>query len=148
MKILSAAQTRALDQATIREQNIISVELMERAARAFTGWFAGHFSSHSVTEVLVLCGPGNNGGDGLAVARRLQQAGYAVRVALHSGDVTQDTGGPPWLIAAGGVTSLADIRALRKLGLDGAIVGRALYSGDMDLAAALRVAQEEEESDA
>ncbi|GAB3877615.1 bifunctional ADP-dependent NAD(P)H-hydrate dehydratase/NAD(P)H-hydrate epimerase [Hymenobacter segetis] len=86
MHILSAAQTHELDQATIEEQGIPSVELMERAAGAFAEWFARHFTPHAAGETLVLCGPGNNGGDGLAVARLLYQAGYAMRVALLPAD--------------------------------------------------------------
>ncbi|WP_375416239.1 NAD(P)H-hydrate dehydratase [uncultured Hymenobacter sp.] len=82
MKILSAAQTRQLDQATIQSQNITSGELMERAAAAFAEWFFGQFDQAEAGEILVLCGPGNNGGDGLAVARLLHQAGYQMRVAL------------------------------------------------------------------
>lgn len=91
MKILSAAQTRRLDQATIRAQGLTSVELMERAAGAFAEWFFGQFDQKEAGEILVLCGPGNNGGDGLAAARLLHQAGYQVRVGLlptevHSAD--------------------------------------------------------------
>jgi len=82
MKILAAAHTRALDQATIQEQGLTSTELMERAAGAFVEWFFGRFDPDEAGETLVLCGPGNNGGDGLAAARLLHQAGYAVRVAL------------------------------------------------------------------
>lgn len=82
MKILAAAQIRALDQATMQEQGINSAQLMERAAGAFAKWFFGHLGQDEAGEVLILCGPGNNGGDGLAVARLLHQAGYAVRVAL------------------------------------------------------------------
>ena len=83
MKILSAAQTRALDQATMQEQGITSVQLMERAAGAFAEWFCGEFGYGRVpADTLVLCGPGNNGGDGLAIARLLHEAGYRVRVAL------------------------------------------------------------------
>ncbi|MBD2723733.1 NAD(P)H-hydrate dehydratase [Hymenobacter armeniacus] len=86
MKILSAAQTRQLDHATLQEQGITSVELMERTAQAFTEWFLGQFAAAAAREVLVLCGPGNNGGDGLAVARLLHAAHYAVRVALLPAD--------------------------------------------------------------
>ena len=82
MKILSAAQTRQLDQATLQEQGISSAQLMERAAGTFAEWFFGHLSQDETGEILILCGPGNNGGDGLAVARLLHTAGYAVRVAL------------------------------------------------------------------
>ncbi len=47
------------------------------------------------------------------------------------------------LIAAGGIATLADVRALARLGLDGAVLGRALYAGTLDLAAALQLAREE-----
>ena len=92
MKILSAAQTRALDQATITEQGITSAELMERAAQALLRWFHGRYGhGQQPADTLLLCGPGNNGGDGLALARLLHGAGYVVRVALlptekHSAD--------------------------------------------------------------
>ena len=82
MKILTAAQTRQLDQATIREQHLLSVELMERAAAAFVRWFNSRFTPAEAGDILLLCGPGNNGGDGLAAARLLQRAGYRPRVAL------------------------------------------------------------------
>jgi NAD(P)H-hydrate epimerase len=82
MKILTAAQTRQLDQATITEQNLTSPQLMERAATAFANWFRNRFAPAEAGEMLVLCGPGNNGGDGLAAARLLHQAGHRLRVAL------------------------------------------------------------------
>ena len=82
MKILTAAQTRQLDQATIREQHLTSLALMERAAQALLRWFETRFRADKPADTLVLCGPGNNGGDGLALARLLHEAGYPVRVAL------------------------------------------------------------------
>ncbi|SMB85870.1 carbohydrate kinase, YjeF related protein [Hymenobacter roseosalivarius DSM 11622] len=82
MKILTAAQTRAADQATIQAEGISSEALMERAATAFTDWLTAHQSPAEAGEILILCGPGNNGGDGLVVARRLYGRDYAVRVAL------------------------------------------------------------------
>jgi phosphoribosylformimino-5-aminoimidazole carboxamide ribotide isomerase len=42
------------------------------------------------------------------------------------------------LIASGGVSSLADLRDLAELGVEGAIVGKAIYTGDIDLATAIR----------
>ncbi|WP_046243971.1 bifunctional ADP-dependent NAD(P)H-hydrate dehydratase/NAD(P)H-hydrate epimerase [Hymenobacter terrenus] len=82
MKILTAAQTQQFDQATIREQGITSAQLMERAAQALLSWFYEQFGHEEQTETLLLCGPGNNGGDGLALARLLHEAGFRVRVAL------------------------------------------------------------------
>jgi NAD(P)H-hydrate epimerase len=87
MKILSAAQTHQLDQATIKEQNITSVELMERAATALAEWFFDEFPLDEWTadgsrQLCILCGPGNNGGDGLALARLLHLAGYEPQVWL------------------------------------------------------------------
>ena len=82
MKILTAAQTRQLDHATVQEQGLTPAALMERAARAFAQWFIGYLGPEEAGEVLVLCGPGNNGGDGLAAARLLHHASYHVRVAL------------------------------------------------------------------
>jgi hydroxyethylthiazole kinase-like uncharacterized protein yjeF len=82
MKLLTAAQIRQLDQATIKEQHTTSTELMERAATAVAEWFFRTFDLPEAPDVLLLCGPGNNGGDGLALARMLYQTGYPVRLAL------------------------------------------------------------------
>ncbi|OWP62844.1 bifunctional ADP-dependent NAD(P)H-hydrate dehydratase/NAD(P)H-hydrate epimerase [Hymenobacter amundsenii] len=95
MKLLSAAQTRALDQATIQNQQISSADLMERAATAVTNWLLDELQPAYGIAIYVFCGPGNNGGDGLAVARQLYRAGYAVQVWLlktgkHSADFTHN----------------------------------------------------------
>ena len=90
MKLLTAAQIRELDQATIKEQHTTSTELMERAATAVAEWFFRRFDPHEATDVLLLCGPGNNGGDGLALARMLYHAGYPVRLALLPADKYSD----------------------------------------------------------
>ena len=81
MKILTAAQTHALDQATMQEQGITSLALMERAAQALLFWLYGQYLGGKPTDMLVLCGPGNNGGDGLALARLLHEGRLPVRVA-------------------------------------------------------------------
>ncbi|MBT2556356.1 NAD(P)H-hydrate dehydratase [Hymenobacter sp. ISL-91] len=86
MKLLSAAQTRALDQATIKAQHITSIDLMERAANAVTNWLLDELLLDYGTEIHVCCGPGNNGGDGLVVARQLHHAGYPVRLWLLPAD--------------------------------------------------------------
>ncbi len=78
MKILSAERIRQLDAYTISSESIASADLMERAAQAFVGWFCARFGSgHPVS---VFCGPGNNGGDGLAIARLLSGKGYSLEV--------------------------------------------------------------------
>lgn len=69
MKILSAEQTRQADQYTIANEPIKSIDLMERASRAFVTWFESNFSRDK--KIYVFCGTGNNGGDGLAIARIL-----------------------------------------------------------------------------
>ncbi|MGY2133845.1 NAD(P)H-hydrate dehydratase [Hymenobacter sp. HD11105] len=86
MKILTAAQTRAADQATIQAEGISSEALMERAATAFTDWLTARQSPQEAGEILVLCGPGNNGGDGLVAARLLYERAYMVRVLLLPAD--------------------------------------------------------------
>lgn len=95
MKILTAAQTRQADAATIQQEGIRPVMLMERAATAFTDWLRARLFPAEAGEILVLCGPGNNGGDGLVAARLLHQHGYRVRVGLlpaerHAADFTHN----------------------------------------------------------
>ncbi len=75
-----AAQTRDADAATMQYEEIDSLELMERAARAFACWFENKFPPSE--HVYIFCGPGNNGGDGLAVARILSQRQYHVKVFI------------------------------------------------------------------
>jgi len=79
MKILTATQIREADRQTTLEQQIASVDLMERAAQAFTGWFTANFHLQD-KSILIFCGPGNNGGDGLAIARLLYQKSINVTV--------------------------------------------------------------------
>ncbi|MEZ4983936.1 MAG: NAD(P)H-hydrate dehydratase [Saprospiraceae bacterium] len=79
MKILSTQQMKEADRATILHEPIASVDLMERAARAFIRAFMHDFPDRDA-PIVVGCGPGNNGGDGLAVARMLHQEAYTVAV--------------------------------------------------------------------
>lgn len=80
-KILSAAQIRALDQQTVSLESITSYELMERASRAFASQFQKDYPDTD-KNILLVCGPGNNGGDGLAIARILYEACYEVSVLV------------------------------------------------------------------
>lgn len=80
MKILSAKQIQQLDKFTIKNEPIPSIDLMERASNKFTEWYEYNFDKEQILRIL--CGPGNNGGDGLAIARLLFQKGYKVEVDL------------------------------------------------------------------
>lgn len=77
MKILNVKQTQELDTFTIAREPIASIDLMERASRAFVQAFIKDYSRNY--EINVFCGLGNNGGDGLAIARLLWQLGYQVK---------------------------------------------------------------------
>ncbi len=81
MKLLSAEQMRALDRHCIQELGIPGLELMERAGMAVTDAALGLQYDHSGV-VLVLCGKGNNGGDGLVAARLLVESGIETHVVL------------------------------------------------------------------
>src|ERR1700712_920996 len=81
MKILSNQQIRELDAYTIANEPISSIDLMERAARGFTDWFVEKFN-HSPKKIKILCGLGNNGGDGLAIARMLHPLGFDLEIFI------------------------------------------------------------------
>ena len=73
MKVFNAHQIREIDQYTIKNEPISSIDLMERASLAFIKKFKKIYSEGSVK---IFCGTGNNGGDGLAVARLLNKKKY------------------------------------------------------------------------
>lgn len=80
MKILTGNQIRAADRATIEREPVSSFDLMERAARGIARWIAGNIDPEH--RLLFCCGRGGNGGDGLAAARILAEAGYRCTVFL------------------------------------------------------------------
>ena len=69
MKIFPADKVQIIDQYTIENEPIASIDLMERAASRLKDWFVQHYRIDR--RVVVLAGPGNNGGDALAIARML-----------------------------------------------------------------------------
>lgn len=81
MKILSAKQIQDLDAYTIKHRNIESIDLMETAAAVFYNWFIDKINYRN-QDISIVCGRGNNGGDGLAVARMLHAANYKVKVLV------------------------------------------------------------------
>ncbi len=84
-ELLTAAQMRAIEAAAIASGAVTGLELMERAGRGvveaiFAEWPELRATSH---RAVVLCGPGNNGGDGFVVARLLKEWGWEVEVFLY-----------------------------------------------------------------
>lgn len=89
MKIFSAEQVREIDAYTITNEPIQSIDLMERAALRLTGWYVRHF--HTDRKVVIFAGPGNNGGDALAMARMLADRQYRVHCyLLRFGKLSED----------------------------------------------------------
>ena len=80
MKIFAAEIIREIDKYTIEHEPVESIDLMERAANEMFFEFVSLYP-HSY-QVAVFCGPGNNGGDGLALARILHHAGYSLACYL------------------------------------------------------------------
>lgn len=90
MKIFTATQIHELDKYTIENEPISSIDLMERAASTLTRAITNVWSAN--TPFVVFAGPGNNGGDALAVARMMAEQGYQMMVYLFniSGSLSPD----------------------------------------------------------
>ena len=80
MHVLSAAEMQACDRATTERFGIPSIELMRAASRAVAAFAREQFPE--ARRVTVLCGRGNNGGDGMMAARLLAEAGLEVTTLL------------------------------------------------------------------
>ncbi len=80
MKIFTAEQIRAADRYTIENEPVSSIDLMERASEQCVKWLAAHFNSEQ--SITIFCGVGNNGGDGLVIARLLALQKYRVTVYI------------------------------------------------------------------
>jgi NAD(P)H-hydrate epimerase len=79
---LTRSQAREIDRRSIEQYHIPGVVLMENAARAATQVAWNMLKDAANAEILILCGGGNNGGDGLAAARHLHNLGVRVSIAL------------------------------------------------------------------
>ncbi len=88
-KILSAKQIKQLDSYTIQHEPIASIDLMERACRAFECWLTERFDVNH--RIGIVCGIGNNGGDGLGIARLLYESGYIVQVWIIKSESTESS---------------------------------------------------------
>lgn len=82
MKIFTSAQIHELDKYTIQHEPIKSIDLMERASKAIAEAIMRRWTNQ--TPIVTFAGPGNNGGDALAVSRMLATQGYNVRVYLFN----------------------------------------------------------------
>ncbi|WP_424833308.1 NAD(P)H-hydrate dehydratase [Ruegeria sp.] len=84
-ELLTAAQMRAMEQAAIDSGQVTGLELMERAGRGVVEAIFEEWPELATTSgvALVLCGPGNNGGDGFVIARLLKEWGWEVEVFLY-----------------------------------------------------------------
>jgi NAD(P)H-hydrate epimerase len=85
MKILTAAQMREVDRLSTERYGIPSYQLMENAGTRVFEYLAARFSGLERRRIVVVCGKGNNGGDGFVVARLLQRRG-ARPLAILCGD--------------------------------------------------------------
>ena len=82
IKIFSTDKVRELDKYTIQNEPISSIDLVERAANAFTSEFCRRYSKQN--RIIVFAGQGNNGADALAISRLLIDAGYRVETYLFN----------------------------------------------------------------
>jgi NAD(P)H-hydrate epimerase len=78
MKIFVKEQIKEIDKYTIENEPVLSISLMERASEAIAGWIAANTDCR--VPLLFVTGKGNNGGDGLAVARILNRKGFRCSV--------------------------------------------------------------------
>jgi NAD(P)H-hydrate epimerase len=80
MKIFTSKQTTEIDEYTIQNEPVASIDLMERAANTIVLWLTERFPKEK--EFKIFAGPGNNGGDALVIARRLVTRTYKVSVFI------------------------------------------------------------------
>jgi NAD(P)H-hydrate epimerase len=80
MKIVTASEMRSIDRATSERFGVPSLTLMENAGSAVAEYVLEHYAS--AHRIVVLCGKGNNGGDGYVAARKLHEQGREVQVVL------------------------------------------------------------------
>jgi NAD(P)H-hydrate epimerase len=80
MKLFTTDQIAMLDRYTIENEPITDIDLMERASQQISGWIINKFSSNN--RIAVFAGPGNNGGDALAVSRMLSEKNFSIDIYL------------------------------------------------------------------
>ena len=132
MKFFNTPLIKAIDAYTIEHEPVASIDLMERAARALAAAILERYAGRSFA---VFAGPGNNGGDGLAVARMLQGAGCDVAVWLINpkGKLSPDCAVNLERLQAAGVpvTEVADAFIMPALAADVVVID-ALFGSGLD----------------
>lgn len=116
VEIVTSAQMRAVERAAIDSGGVTGLDLMERAGAGAVAAMLAHWPQLDtrMTQVVILCGPGNNGGDGYVMARHLQARGWR-----------------PWVLSFGEVAELPpDARAMAA---QWSIMGQILPFGDVAL---------------
>jgi NAD(P)H-hydrate epimerase len=91
MKLFTTKQIAEIDQFTIENEPISDIDLMERASMQITNWLVQHFSTEN--RMLFFVGPGNNGGDALAIARQMTDFDFQCEVFLM--DIGKEMKGSP-----------------------------------------------------
>lgn len=88
MKALTAAEMREVDRLTTERYGIPSLQLMENAGTQFVDFLRSSYGVAAASNVAILCGKGNNGGDGFVVARHLQETGLKPTAYLFAAQGT------------------------------------------------------------
>ncbi len=134
--LLTAEEMRALEREAMDSGRVTGLELMERAGRGVVEAMFGEWSELAASphRAVVLCGPGNNGGDGYVIARHLAALGWTVRVYSYgdperlSGDAA--TNHRRWVDAGGATEPLENIDL--SMGWRADVVVDALFGTGLD----------------
>jgi len=133
MKIFTSEQVRRIDSYTIENEPIESIDLMERAGRQIASWFADAFRND--VPFVFLVGPGNNGGDGLAVARMLSELNYITEVFLIriSPKLSPDAATNLQRLRSGGKVRITELEDIGSIHIDNpaAVVVDAIFGSGL-----------------
>jgi ADP-dependent NAD(P)H-hydrate dehydratase / NAD(P)H-hydrate epimerase len=118
MKALTAAEMREVDRLTIERGKVSGLQLMEAAGKHVADAVLRFRRTPAYLRIVVLCGKGNNGGDGLVSARHLKAAGLDPRVWFFGEEPKNDTDAArnfkQWQQAGGNITFISDAAAWEK----------------------------------
>lgn len=131
MKVLPIEKIREADAYTIEHEPIADIDLMERAAKELCKWIVANLNPEN--EIVIFCGMGNNGGDGLALARMLFQGGYKISVMLvrHADQMSPScqTNFDRILKTPISLTEISDGHEFPEIGSDVTVIDAILGSG-------------------